>query len=204
MEPALKQRLVGASVLVALGVVVIPMLLDSGSAPPTDPIQIPPRPADLHTAPVLDAPAAEVPVAEAGPPDSVPIAEPSAGAAERIPTPPEDGSATPEAKRRPSPVTKPPAARSERPAASAPTPERLGVRAYAIQLASFSSEASAKALESKLKGRGYRAFVERIYLNSGSVFRVRVGPEIEAAKAKALLARLETDISLKGILVRYP
>ena len=41
-------------------------------------------------------------------------------------------------------------------------------------------------------------------MRPGTVFRVRVGPELNEAKAKQLQARLEKEISLKGILVRYP
>ena len=50
MDKALKQRLVGATVLVALAVVVLPMLLGGRpeSAQDAEPIEIPPRPAELE------------------------------------------------------------------------------------------------------------------------------------------------------------
>ncbi len=49
MDKALKQRLVGASVLVALAVLTLPMLLDGPSESRQDsrPIEIPPRPAEV-------------------------------------------------------------------------------------------------------------------------------------------------------------
>ena len=49
MDKALKQRLVGASVLVALAVVILPMLLGGQPDSPQEsqPIEIPPRPAEL-------------------------------------------------------------------------------------------------------------------------------------------------------------
>jgi DedD protein len=222
MERALRQRLIGASVLVAVGVIVIPMLLDSDTAPPTEPIQIPPRPADLGSAPVFRLEDEAWPATDGL---SVPLPEPldqeTATASEALSDPgtsvrPKQGSAD-EPRDMPPIALAPGDSAHDQPAAeppraagvpagprAAPSQERLGVTAFAIQLGSFSSEANAKALESKLKDRGYRAFVEKIYINTGSVFRVRVGPEIEEAKAKALLARLESEISLKGILVRYP
>jgi cell division septation protein DedD len=49
MDKALKQRLVGASVLVALAVIILPMLLGGrpDSAQDTRPIEIPPRPSEV-------------------------------------------------------------------------------------------------------------------------------------------------------------
>lgn len=222
MERALRQRLIGASVLVALGVIVIPMLVDSDTAPPMDRIQIPPRPADHANAPAFrledeEGPASDgLPVPQLEALDQGTASEPAALSDPGTPVPPKEESLAEPSD--PPPITLAPGDLAhDQPAEglprwegastvpkAAPSQERLGVTAFAIQLGSFSSEANAKALESKLKGRGYRAFVEKIYLNTGSVFRVRIGPEIGEAKAKALLARLESEISLKGILVRYP
>ncbi len=50
MDIALKQRLVGANVLIALAVIVLPMLLGGrpdGAAPESQKIELPPQPAEL-------------------------------------------------------------------------------------------------------------------------------------------------------------
>jgi cell division septation protein DedD len=81
--------------------------------------------------------------------------------------------------------------------------ERAGASGWAIQLASFSSEGKAAALKTRLKQHGYSAFVEKTRVKQGKLFRVRIGP-VPQAQAKALQVKLEKDVNLKGIVVRYP
>lgn len=228
MEHKLKQRLIGAATLITAGVIFIPMLLDDSDAPTViiEDLSLPPRPKDIYdsgvqsldeekliTPPVVnlppaaeaaDSPAAETPaISRAGARES--------GTARAVtadpPKPkPKDtavadkavestGGSTPSARRPPGAVAAAPPATDN---------QRLGVTAWAIQLGSFSSEENAKLLKQRLKNQGFKAFVEKLYMRPGTVFRVRVGPELDEAKAKQLQARLEKEISLKGILVRYP
>ena len=88
MDIALKQRLVGASVLIALAVVVLPMLLGGRQEPAaqhSQKIELPPQPAELdfetRRYPIGEAPAAGAPGAAGSPPHSAAnaAAAPSAG-----------------------------------------------------------------------------------------------------------------------------
>lgn len=234
MEHKLKQRLIGAATLITAGVIFIPMLLDDTDAPTViiEDLSLPPPPKDIYDSgvqpldeekllipPVVkhplaaeaeDSPGAETPAIsraggrETGAARAVTIDPPN-----KLKSPkskPKDTSAV--AKKVESAGGSPPSARRLPGAVAAAPPatgkQRLGVTAWAIQLGSFSSEENAKLLEQRLKNQGFKAFVEKLYMRPGTVFRVRVGPELNEAKAKQLQARLEKEISLKGILVRYP
>jgi DedD protein len=216
MEQGLKQRLVGAAVLAALAVIFLPMIYDEPVVSSREP-RIPARPGDLtgpQFAPLTeaevtrdrhlpDAPITTPSPAEAEPADAPivsppptpgPTSKPTATAAIRAPP---AVTAAP-AKRPTDPPSKP------GPARTPPANERVGVKGWAIQLGSFSSEANAKALRDRLRKLGFQAFVERIDIRAASVFRVRVGPETERQTAEALRAQIEKKVSLSGILVRYP
>ena len=81
---------------------------------------------------------------------------------------------------------------------------RVGVTAWVIQLASFASSANASSLETRLKSSGYSAFVEKVLGEEGYVYRVRVGPELLRADAEALRDKLDAEVKLQGMVVRYP
>ncbi|MFH0351655.1 MAG: SPOR domain-containing protein [Chromatiales bacterium] len=230
MEHKLKQRLIGAATLITAGVIFIPMLLDDTDAPTViiEDLSLPPRPKDIYDSgvqpldeekllipPVVNLP----PAAEAAdiPGEETPAISRAggreAGAAPAVTADPPRPKSKPKdapavAKAVESAGRSPPSARRPPGAVAAAPPandkQRLGVTAWAIQLGSFSSEENAKLLERRLKNQGFKAFVEKLYMRPGTVFRVRVGPELDEAKAKQLQARLEKEISLKGILVRYP
>jgi DedD protein len=180
MDPHLKHRLVGASVLAALAVIFIPMWLDD--TPPTanelTETNIPPRPdADFGSS--------IVPLDESMP---TPVVTP----------PPElPGSAGADLAPRTQSITPTPIA----PGAGQ---QRVGVTAWVVQVGSFGSEENAVALERRLKGQGYTAFVEAQPDAAGSAYKVRIGPELLRADAQAVRDRLERELELKGIVVRYP
>lgn len=199
MNEQLKKRLVGAIVLVALGIIFIPMLLDGGkrSGIPTFGSNVPPQPDyDFKT---LDIPL-EPPKAHPRPdrpqvidkPQSPPaVAEKPQAAAEPAPSdvakapPPE---ATPKPK--PKPAT---ASEAEKP-----------VQAWAVQVGSFADSANALALRDKLRQGDFPCFVESVKVNGTTTYRVRVGPTLERAEAEALMQRLAAQQQIKGLVLRHP
>jgi len=188
----LKQRLVGAVVLVSLAVILIPMLLPGegrlgqtpqGSSIPAEP--------DYRFTPLPEAPPAP-PLAEAPPvPQETlpqPAKKPPKAAAAKIDTRPDLplDAATPK--------QKPVAASKDGPATG-----------WVVQVGSFSRAPNAHALRDKLRKQGHAAFVEAVKDKSGKpVFRVRVGPEVRRDLAEELQQRLARDAGLKGIVLRYP
>lgn len=209
MEERLKQRLVGATVLVALAVIFVPMLLDGEGDSQSD-TAIPPkaeqglgRPAP-GTGAVLPA-GAEVQ-------DKVPAADAPAGAAVQIGAEREEAeraNAVPvePAGKSPAEAKPVPAAASKLPGQEAPRSDvapAAGPTAWVVQVASFSREENALALRDKLRAAGYTAFIERLRQPGEDIFRVRIGPEVERARAEALRDRLEREIKAKGIVQQHP
>jgi DedD protein len=200
MEEPLKQRLVGAAVLVGLAVIFVPMLIDERVAdqPRIEESNIPPEPTPqageftsriVPLEPVQPVTPPSVNSAAAEPLDSMPA--PSPAAEQPSPT-----DAVPDVPSAPSEVNDA--------APTAAKPVAAGVQAWAVQLGSFASEKNARDLEARLQKQGYAAFVEKLSAADGTKFRVRVGPELDRQKAEAAQQKLDKDQNLKGIVVRYP
>ena len=66
-------------------------------------------------------------------------------------------------------------------------------QAWAVQLGAFSSRSKADGLVAKLRSRGYSAFVLEYRAGGQVLQRVRVGPEQDRARAVAIAARLREE-----------
>jgi DedD protein len=196
MERRLKERLIGAAVLVMMAVILIPMILDdtADSDISITESNIPSRPEDDFNSRI-------VPVKES---DMTPI--PVESVSETITEPVEEilEAATPPV------VEEMPVVEEDRKTAPAQIKEKtasnkqMGVTAWVVQLGSFSSEENAKGLNEKLRLAGYPAFVEPLKRQSGIAYRVRVGPEILRSDAEALQQKLKKSMQIDGIVIRYP
>ena len=85
----------------------------------------------------------------------------------------------------------------------APSPAASG-RGYAVQVSAFRSEEEALTLRDKLRAAGFTAFSERIQAESGTLYRVRIGPEADRDAADRLRAELSTKMGMNGMVVGYP
>ena len=195
MDISLKQRLVGAVVLIGLGVIFIPMILDGSgrSARVTMDVAIPPEPVFKGGEPLLPLPPEEPPQVST----EVPAAQ------EPVPPPPEptvsastrrvsEARAVPES---PAPETPAP------PPAKPSAPEQS---AWVVQVGAFGEQAKAIALRDRLRKAGFPAFVEDVRVDGKRVHRVKVGPELDRTKAQSIQARLAKDLQLEGIVVSHP
>jgi cell division septation protein DedD len=72
-----------------------------------------------------------------------------------------------------------------------------------VQLGSFASRENAESLAKGLRARGYRAFVAEFRGSGRVLYRVRVGPEQDHARAEALAARLARE-GHKGTIAPEP
>ncbi len=244
----LKQRLVGATVLAVLAIILIPILLTGGkeddsrvaSIPPKpdtgfssritplEPALPPPKPADITRTPLpVPAPSADnsatpattSPQPTEKAPETVATAPPAAKpddvqekAIAKVPASvagsgmpgatPLKPDSPPQSDKDEAAPGKPLAAAA--PAAATPSKERMNITAWVIQLGTFGSEQNALALRDQLRAKGYTAFVEKIKSGANQLFRVRVGPELERARADALRDKLEKETKQKGIVERYP
>lgn len=168
MDQGLKQRLVGASVLIGLGVLVIPWLLDgSGMEVATTERKELPTPEARDSEPESQQNIVVEPRQAAEKPESVSPAKQ---------TPPKKAATanTSKPKIRPAAASDPDAG-------------------WVAQVGSFSSEENANRLTASLKKEGYPAFVMRHSTGSGAMYRVRVGPERARDTAEELARRLAKD-----------
>jgi DedD protein len=73
------------------------------------------------------------------------------------------------------------------------------VRWY-IQLGSFSKKENAMSLWDSLREQGVPASLDTIEIDKATVYRLRVGPELDAKKAAAMKSKLDKQ-NIKGILL---
>lgn len=181
-----KQRIVGAIVLVALGVIFIPMILNrDDGGPGISDSNLPEKPPELVQLPTQDIPPAPAPPA--------PPAETRQLVDEATPALPAD--------------TAPPAAAKvqtpqDKPATTEKTEAQDKIEAgWVVQVASFSDRSKALALRDRLRKKRYTAFVESVTTRSATLYRVRVGPVTQKEEAAALQKKISADFKIKDTLV---
>jgi len=190
MDQKLKQRLVGAVVLISLAVIFIPIILEG----PDD--EWSPASQGMPEPPKIDYRAhIELPPPDAGPsPQQVPaVVEPVAEEA-AAPEPAAGESAA-----------KPVAAAPEpKPSAPAPVPATaIPAGAWLIQVGSFSLQPNARGLRDRLRQAGFEVFLQDIQTASGEItYRVLVGPLDDRATAEKLQQRLLREQQLKGLVIQ--
>jgi len=74
---------------------------------------------------------------------------------------------------------------------------------WAVQLGSFSNQANADRLAADLRKQGFAAFLSQLQTESGSLHRVRIGPQKDREGAEAMAAKLNTA-GHKGQVVTHP
>ncbi len=88
-----------------------------------------------------------------------------------------------------------------RPSDSAPvsTPSDPLVR-WVVQVGSFTSTESAEALVAELRLSGLPAYSEKVTAAKDTVYKVRIGPELDRDKAVALARKVKDDHQLDGFV----
>jgi DedD protein len=193
LDKGLKQRMVGALVLLALAVIFLPMLLS--------------REDELRRV-VVDAPA--MPDAPSMPPTEVqPVVVPEPllpdeplGSEATQPLDPLAPSETAPAAV-PTPASTPAIAVVEPDVPAQAPPSRLDANSlpisWSVQLASLSSGEGAQSLQKTLRSQGYNAYIRTV----DGMNRVFVGPLIERAEADRLRDQLNRQHKLNGFVVRF-
>lgn len=209
----MKQRLVGAIVLVALGVIFIPMILKGGREPSfiVNGSSIPAKPAEIKNIRQIEFATDD----SSRTPDGrgagqrnirIPVDKRSAPLSEAVKGPaPASKEKTLKAKageespgQTEQPVSPPTVKRKTLPAAP-------GIHAWAVQVGSFKRKNNAFKLRDKLRKQKYQAFVEGIRSgNATLIYRVRLGPYISRAGAKEVRDSLLARQKIKGLLVKHP
>ncbi len=215
MDSALKQRLIGAAVLIALAVIFVPMFL-SGSPPSTETVteslSIPPAPEREFQTRVV--------AAEGGKATTpTPLAEHAAGSGDKVATVDAGANprlasevAYPQAGANPTatPALSNPAVATTRPIAPTPpkpvveraAPTASSTGRYAVHLGIFANSGNADALVASAKKHGLTAYVESAEVDGKPATRVRLGPYEDRSTAEAARLKLQkADAKLKGSVV---
>jgi DedD protein len=210
MDRSLKARLIGATVLVLLAVLVVPELL-SGRKTSMAPAEATSGNGPMRTY-TIELGSGAAPAVAANPSVARPLRPTDAPLADERPRRPADQPEPREAPRSaPPPAT---VARVEPPrTVSAPPDTRADARTaapeapvkppatvaatpaqgtWSVQVGAFGSTESARKLVRDLEADGFRAYVSSVERNGKILHRVRVGPESARATADALAGRLKS------------
>jgi DedD protein len=200
MNNVLKQRLVGALILVALGVVFWPIIfVEPGEQGGAEEARIPQRP-QVDTTPVETPgmvglrPSPEQ-VKEQPAPD-----RPLLTLAPESPPPTTSGTAAPEpVKKTAVPVKK---TRTEPPVK--PVIDDQGVPVvWILRVASVSSSSRADELRKRLLEMGYKAYTKKIKSGDKTLYRVYVGPKAEKAKLAKIQPQIDAEFGVTSMISRY-
>lgn len=174
MEPVLKQRLIGAVVLVALAVIFLPMLI-KGPAPDSGvsdvSMKVPDEPAGQFVEIPLTAPGE----APAGGAVGMPAAQPAASVA-TTPAP--------------------------QPAAQGMLPATVAGGDYAVSYGAYASTSDADAVIARLRQAQLPGFSVADTINGKPAYRVRIGPYADRAQAEIVrleAVKLRSDVNAQVI-----
>ena len=198
MERALKERIIGAIVLVIFVVLVVPIFLDG-----------PPEEGEIISERVLlpgqDGQSSKTVVLDRERSEPIPVAS-----SERREDATDNETVAPPVVERPTPqplVQQPPARVEQE---TAPGQARVESQTaasttgmWAVQLGSFSNKNNAEKLAADLRKQGYAAFLSQTQTSAGTLHRVRIGPQKDRDSAESMAARL-LKVGHKGQVLPHP
>ncbi len=201
-ESKLKQRIVGALVLIALAVIFLPMLLKQEDPARKVVVEAPPMPV------VPEQP--QYPVAEVAVPEPViddewdgaviteqPLAT---GSAPVQPVAVEPAPAAPVVTQPVKPVVTQPVSKKPEQPVIAPGIDKNNLPvSWSVQLASLTNKANAEALRDTYRKKQYNAYVR----SSDGVHRVLIGPLVKEADAQSMCKSLKAREKQECFVVRY-
>lgn len=192
MKQATKQRIVGTVVLLALGLIFLPIIFDGQGS-----YQIP------VSSRIPEAP--EVPILPEPEPDRPQIQIP-----ERRTTANTDSDDSSIVEQTPEVDTSAAATAVEvvesEPAFQREVPE-LGEEGlpegWVVRLGTFANGDNARALVERLQASGYKAYSRSVSGNQGQMTAVYVGPWLDRARVEEYQQQLQEQFQLAGMIVRY-
>jgi DedD protein len=186
-----KNRLIGSAILVLIGVIGFPLLVDKQPRPVAVdlPIEIPDKNKVLPLA---------VPAAPTAPVAGVPEATAPSAAASGVVT-----QAAPPAAEKPvvKPEPKPPVAKPEVKAEmKKPESKPAADGRYVVQIGSFADEGRARDARAKLERAGLKNYTQAVETKDGKRIRVRAGPFASKAEAERAADKIK-KLDLPGTVL---
>jgi len=78
------------------------------------------------------------------------------------------------------------------------------IKAWALQLGSFSQQTNALVLQDQLRAKGYRAFVIKSKKADKTRYEVRIGPDLDRSKIEKIAKKLKTSGNRDSLIVTHP
>lgn len=183
----MKQRLIGAAVIIALAVIFIPMILDGSGQRESVALkmEVPPEPEFTFESKLPDLKQL----------DDATLIEPNKSSAVQKSNNKQDAdveiASKSVAKVEPKVVE----------ASENHIKKNPSLNAWAVQVAAFGEKEKALELEKKLLVSNFSAFTEKATSGSKTLYRVKVGPELERSNAEKLKNKIEKEQGLSGSFV---
>ncbi len=201
-ESKLKQRIVGALVLIALAVIFLPMLLKQEDPARKVVVEAPPMPAvpEQPQYPVVEVAVPE-PVIDDEWDGAVITEQPLAtGSAPVQPVAVEPAPAAPVVTQPVKPVVTQPVSKKPEQPVIAPGIDKNNLPvSWSVQLANLTNKANAEALRDTYRKKQYNAYVR----SSDGVHRVLIGPLVKEADAQSMCKSLKAREKQECFVVRY-
>lgn len=195
MDRALKERIIGAVVLVIFAVLVVPVFLDGASTDTeviTESVSLPGQNEQTRKSQTIvlerdrsePVPASAISNVADNKPSATDAKKDQPVAQKNLPTEPAKSQTKATAKTTRAPAISP-----------------TGM--WAVQLGSFSNQANADRLAADLRKQGFAAFLSQLQTESGPLHRVRIGPQKNRDSAEAIAAKLNSA-GHNGQVVTHP
>ena len=195
MAAALKNRLVGTVILVAVAVIILPDMLDGKKSSNEDVfVNVPAAPAKKPIVNPEPFPDERVVTSAQRPVEIVnekPVDEPDSPAE------------SPSAAGNPTQVNNSPNDDLARQTVVEAPEESEQNNSWVIQLGSFRHQKNVKQLLDKLENAGYRAFSRPIETSSGPLTKVFVGPNLNKRELDGAISHLQELTGLRGKVTRF-
>ena len=197
METTLKQRLIGAAVIIALAVIFVPMILDGSGRQESVAInmEVPPEPTFTFDSELPDPKQL----------DELPPIETSVDPKVELPTHTAEEIKPVVTKSEPVVVSTTQANEQKEPQVVEATENHIktnpALSAWAVQVAAFGEKSKALALQEKLIASKISAFTEQSGNAGKVIYRVKVGPELKRENAEKLRDQIEKEHGLNGSFV---
>lgn len=193
MNIHLKQRLVGALVLIAAAAVFLPMLFEAPKKILLDRQSQIPQPSPFKKFQLVE-PASRTSVSEHKTPGQPVGVKPA-----------QTTKVAKQTKQASKPKAKASTTSKTTSAASAkPKLDKQGLPvAWVIQVASFAKKENAVKLKDELRGKNFSAYTKRIDTSQGPAVRVFVGPKLDKKRAEQVKQRLDKELKLNTLIVRF-
>jgi len=193
----LKKRLVGATVLLSLAVILLPLLVDYQREPEQRyaPVAVPSVP------PYRDYPSRVVPIEI---PEEVAAKIEQGVVSRRLAAAAAQPDAVAETDPHPSDIE--PAGKKPLEVDIKPKPAQGAVlkKGWVVQVGTFKKPDSARRLAAQLKKLGFIVYIEPLQLSTGLMSRVRIGPQLLREEAQQQQARLQEMTDFNGAVLSFP